>query len=105
MEIGNYIEKLYTKAREIDPDVDLIYNDLNIPKYNRYEALDKHTQNLFRFLSIFDIDNIPIDGVGLDLRLDEKTYPSYEEIRQYCSDLDQRGLKVHISNLGTFDLI
>ena len=87
MEIGNYIERAFVKASQVDPDIELYYTDICNPKYNhRGEPIDVFTNNLFRFFQIFDRNRIPLDGFGLDLHLDDHYFPRYKDLSLFFKD-------------------
>lgn len=88
----NYIDKIFTWAREADPEVLLFYNDYNI-------AGEPNKRNaILSMVSRFKNNGIPIDGVGMQMHLNIE-WPSLDEISQAITDVTNSDLLVHISEL------
>lgn len=65
----DYASKLFTWAREADPDVKLFYNDYNI-------AGDPSKRNaIINMVNNFQENEVPIDGIGMQMHLNHN-WPS-----------------------------
>ncbi len=88
----NYIDKIFQWAREADPNVSLFYNDYNVAG----ETAKRNA--ILSMVSRFQNNDIPIDGVGMQMHL-SIAWPSQDEITQAITDVANSGLLVHISEL------
>lgn len=87
----DYMEMVFRKAKEVDPEAKLIYNDYNVWKPKKLEsilAMARSMQNA----------GVKIDGIGMQghYRLGS---PSIEEIENAILKIHALGLKVHITEL------
>ena len=87
----NYIAKLYQWAREADPDVILFYNDYNLVDnpIKRQATIDMAND--------FIANNIPIDGIGLQMHISVGT--SANNFPRAFESVAATGLLVHLSEL------
>ncbi|MDR8394132.1 endo-1,4-beta-xylanase [Aliifodinibius sp. S!AR15-10] len=87
----DYVEKAFQYAHEADPDAELYYNDYNLSKPEKREAVIKLVKRL-------QSKDIPIHGIGMQahLKIDTPSVEALEESIQAFSDL---GLKVMITEL------
>ena len=87
----DYAAKLFTWAREADPDVKLFYNDYNI-------AGDSSKRNMILgMVNNFMTDEVPIDGIGMQMHLNHN-WPN-DDLPTSIEAVAATGLLVHISEL------
>ncbi|MCP9199073.1 endo-1,4-beta-xylanase [Gramella sp. GC03-9] len=87
----DYAAKLFTWAREADPDVKLFYNDYNI-------AGDTSKRNLILgMVNNFINNDVPIDGIGMQMHLNHN-WP-VDDLPTAIEQVAATGLLVHISEL------
>lgn len=90
--IGNeYIEKAFQFAAEADSEAVLLYNDYNLWKPEKREAVVNLVENLRK-------KNIPVGGVGMQghIGLD---YPDLDQLEDSIRRFEGKGLSVHIAEL------
>ena len=96
----NYFEEVIRAARAADPNVLLIYNGWNVPKYDGNNRLtDIHTRNLVMLLQVLQRRGVQIDGVGLQMHVSTTWYSTYSDMINFCRDMRAMGLVVHITEL------
>lgn len=88
---SDYIKKIFIWAREADPNVKLFYNDYNV-------VIQSKRQAILNMVNEFISENIPIDGIGLQMHLNYN-WPSDSDIASALSDVANTGLLVHVSEL------
>ncbi|MUP44957.1 1,4-beta-xylanase [Gramella sp. BOM4] len=87
----DYAAKLFTWAREADPDVKLFYNDYNI-------AGETSKRNLILgMVNNFISNDVPIDGIGMQMHLNHN-WP-VDDLPTAIEEVAATGLLVHISEL------
>jgi len=88
---ADFHKKAFQWAREADPDVKLFYNDYNI-------AGEVGKRNsIVNMASEFDAEDIPIDGIGMQMHLNHD-WPS-SDLPIAIQDIADTGLLVHVSEL------
>lgn len=87
----DYIAEAFKKANQVDPEAELYYNDYNVWKPEKRQAILKMAQNLRE-------QGIRIDGIGMQghYRLD---HPSLDQIEAAILDIHQAGFQVMITEL------
>ncbi len=89
----DYIEKAFIWAHEADPDARLLYNDyesaVNGPK----------AEKLAQLLSSFKKNQIPINGIGLQMHLEVGDKKSIAELADHINYFSKFVDEVHISEL------
>lgn len=90
---SDYMRKIFTWAREADPDVKLFYNDYNV-------AGQASKRNAILNLVVKDLqdNNVAIDGVGFQMHI-QYNFPSSDELSTSISQVAETGLLIHISEL------
>ena len=88
----DYIAKAFLRARDSDPDADLIYNDYNIAWEN---AKSDATYALMQQLQA---DGIPIDGIGFQMHVDTD-FSNYDSVRETFDRFAALGLDIHITEM------
>ncbi|HET8736272.1 MAG TPA: endo-1,4-beta-xylanase [Pricia sp.] len=86
-----YIEKLFTWAREADPDVKLFYNDYNIA------GTPEKRNAIISMVNTFQANNIPIDGIGMQMHMNHE-WPT-SDLPLAIEEISATGLLVHGSEL------
>ena len=87
----DFHKKAFQWAREADPDVKLFYNDYNI-------AGEVGKRNaIINMVSDFQDEDIPIDGIGMQMHLNHD-WPS-SDLPISIQDISDTGLLVHVSEL------
>ncbi len=90
--MGNdYIQKVFKWAREADPEVKLFYNDYNIA------GGPTKRQAILNMVSDFEANDIPIDGIGMQMHLNHN-WPG-SDLPLAIQEIADTGLLVHISEL------
>lgn len=87
----DYVEKAFQFAREADPGAELYYNDYNLWKPSKRDAVIELVKELL------DKD-IKIDGIGMQAHLD-LSYPPVDMIEESIEAFSDLGLKVMITEL------
>ncbi|MDX1469872.1 MAG: endo-1,4-beta-xylanase [Flavobacteriaceae bacterium] len=87
----NYVQKIFQWAREADPEVKLFYNDYNIA------GSPAKRQAILNMVKDFKANNIPIDGIGLQMHLNHD-WPG-SDLSIAIQEIADSGLLVHISEL------
>ena len=86
-----FIKAAFRKAHEVDPNVELYYNDYNVWKPEKREAI-------LAFAKELRAEGIRIDGIGMQghYRLNS---PSLDQIEQAILDIHEAGFQVHVTEL------
>ncbi len=86
-----FIKRAFLKANEIDPDVELYYNDYNVWKPEKRKAILELAQEM-------KAEGIRIDGIGMQghYRLD---FPSVDQIEAAILEISEVGLQVMVTEL------
>ncbi|MFA0964983.1 endo-1,4-beta-xylanase [Roseivirga sp. BDSF3-8] len=88
----DYVSKLYTWAREADPDVKLFYNDYNV-------ASNESKRNaIITMVRDFQTDGVPIDGIGFQMHINHD-WPPRADIAEAVQEATATGLLIHFSEL------
>ena len=87
----DFIDLAFQKAREIDPDAELILNDFSVATINdKSDAMYAWAQSMVN-------RGIPLDGVGFQMHLTGAiNYDSFAQNMQRFADL---GLNIHVTEL------
>lgn len=88
----DYAAKLFTWAREADPDVKLFYNDFNM----EFEAAKRNS--MLNMISNFKNSSIPIDGIGFQMHVNHD-FPTENAIEDAVDAAVATGLLIHFSEL------
>jgi endo-1,4-beta-xylanase len=88
---GEFLEKAFTWAHEAAPDAELYYNDFNMWKAGKVQAVVKMVEN-------FKAKGVTIHGIGMQGHwgLD---YPDMDELEKAIQAFAATGLKIHITEL------
>jgi endo-1,4-beta-xylanase len=90
--IGNdYVAKCFQWAREADPNVKLFYNDYNL------EWQGSKVADVINMVNNFKTNNIPIDGIGMQMHVDLTT--SLSSLSSNLNELVNTGLLIHFSEM------
>lgn len=90
--IGNdYVAKCFQWAREADANVKLFYNDYNL------EWQGSKVADVINMVNDFKTNNIPIDGIGMQLHVDLST--SLTSLSSNLNQLVNTGLLIHYSEM------
>lgn len=86
----SYVELAFKRARQVDSDVVLIYNDYNI------EEINAKSNAVYAMAKDFLARGIPIDGIGFQMHLlgSGINYNSFAQNMQRFADL---GLKIYVT--------
>lgn len=89
----SYIEDAFRYAREADPDVELIYNEVGIERMG--------PKSDFTYTMIKDLleKGVPIDGIGFQSHISTHRYPSESDLRENLRRFAELGLTVNISEV------
>jgi endo-1,4-beta-xylanase len=87
----DYIKTAFRKAHEIDPDAELYYNDYNVWKVEKLEAILKMATQLRS-------EGLRIDGIGMQGHYRIET-PSLEQIENAILKIHEAGFKVMFTEL------
>lgn len=89
----SYIDEAFIAAREADPDVLLFYNDYG------GEGLTDKANAIYQMVKGMKKRGIPIDGVGMQMHIDDSGYPMNNGFKKNIERLTALGLKVQITEL------
>jgi endo-1,4-beta-xylanase len=88
-----YIPMAFQWAREADPNARLFYND------NGGEGLNPKSQAIYALLRSLKADDIPIDGVGLQMHTALYNAPSPQALQSNMQRLADLGLELQITEM------
>ncbi len=88
----DYIKKVFTWAREADPDVKLFYNDYSLA------STSSKTQGVVNLVNSLKDAGVDIDGIGLQMHI-RVDYPTNSTITSNVKTLTDTGLLIHFSEL------
>lgn len=88
----DYVSKLFTWAREADPDVKLFYNDYNM----EFETAKRNA--MLNMVANFQENDIPIDGIGFQMHVNHD-FPSRDAMVEATNSAIATGLLIHFSEL------
>jgi endo-1,4-beta-xylanase len=89
----DYVEQAFRWAHEADPDALLFYNDYDI------EVPGPKFQAVFAMLKDFVSRGVPINGVGMQMHLDNSAYLDPVGLAQNMQQIMSLGLQVHITEM------
>ena len=87
----NYIEEVFKLAEKLDPEADLIYNDYNLYKPKKRNAV-------IEMVKQFKANGTKISGVGVQAHWG-LNYPTIDEIEQIIYDFHIAGVSVSFTEL------
>ncbi|GAB3651226.1 endo-1,4-beta-xylanase [Echinicola sediminis] len=87
----NYIKTAFRKAKEVDAAAELYYNDYNLWKPKKIDAVMEMVKEM-------QAEGVPIDGVGMQGHYGLDT-PTLEQIEASIKKIADQGLKVMITEL------
>ena len=87
----NYIEEVFKLAEKLDPEADLIYNDYNLYKSKKRNAV-------IEMVKQFKANGTKISGVGVQAHWG-LNYPTIDEIEQIIYDFHIAGVSVSFTEL------
>jgi len=88
-----YVEQAFRWAHAADPNAQLFYNDYNI------EAPGAKFNAMMVMLKDFVARGVPIHGVGIQMHIQNSTYPSSSGLAQNMAAIAALGLQVHITEM------
>jgi endo-1,4-beta-xylanase len=89
-----YFDDAFRAAHEADPQALLFYNDYDIEAGGSPKV-----EGLFRLVKRLKDAQVPIHGVGLQMHVDPRKWPSADEIRQNMERLAALGVVVEITEM------
>ena len=89
---SDYVEKCFIWAREADSDVKLFYNDYGL------ETNSNKVNQVLNMIDYFRNNNIPIDGVGLQMHIDHIN-PLLQQIEDNLQLFINKDVLIHFSEL------
>ena len=87
----NYVEEVFKLAEKLDPEADLIYNDYNLYKPKKRNAV-------IEMVKQFKANRTKISGVGVQAHWG-LNYPTIDEIEQIIYDFHTAGVSVSFTEL------
>lgn len=106
---SGYIAEAFQMAREVDPDIDLFYNDYN------NDGRGGKADQIYAMVEDLVEQGVPIDGVGFQLHINatptqitpggqfwSSLYPNFYNVDAFADNIDRYaalGLKVHITEM------
>ena len=87
----NYVEEVFKLAEKLDPEADLIYNDYNLYKPKKRNAV-------IEMVKQFKANGTKISGVGVQAHWG-LNYPTIDEIEQIIYDFHTAGVSVSFTEL------
>lgn len=88
-----FIEKAFTKARTVDPNCKLIYNDYNL------EYTGAKSDGAYAMLKDFKSRNIPVDGIGFQMHLDIQYAIDYNDFAKNLQRFADLGLEIYVTEM------
>jgi endo-1,4-beta-xylanase len=88
-----YIEQAFIWARAADPKAKLFYNDYDA------EGVNKKSDAIYEMLKDFKKRRIPIDGVGLQMHINDYKSHDLSSLAANIKRLAALGLDVHITEM------
>ena len=89
----DYVEMAFRWANDADPSALLFYNDYGA------EGMSAKADAVYSLLSQLLSKGVPVDGVGLQMHIGLKDYPSSQDIQANIERLGALGLQVHITEM------
>ena len=89
-----YIAEAFRAARAADPAAELFYNDYDIEA-----PTSPKTNATFELLKGLKEAGVPLDGVGLQMHIDPRAWPSADDMRQTFERFATLGLHVEITEM------
>jgi endo-1,4-beta-xylanase len=90
---ADYIDIAFDTARGVNPNVKLLYNDVNVFYGGKIDDHDKAVYALVKRLKAKGV----IDGVGFQMHLEASTAPSKELVMQYMKMYQDIGVNVYVT--------
>ncbi|MFP7171614.1 endo-1,4-beta-xylanase [Terribacillus halophilus] len=89
-----YIPLSFKWAREADPNAKLVYNDFN------NQIINKKSKQMLKTLVGYKKDNIPIDGIGMQMHLnaEDPTF-SPKNIEKQMNNIEKHGFQIEITEM------
>jgi endo-1,4-beta-xylanase len=89
-----YIDEAFIKAREVDPNVKLFYNEFGA------DGMNDKADFMYEMVKGMLERGVPIDGVGLQMHIGRPNpSPTAAEVKENIKRLTELGLEVQISEL------
>lgn len=88
-----YISLSFQWAHEADPDALLFYNDYDIGEKN------SKSNAIYEMFEAFKVNNVPIDGIGMQMHIKTSIDHDYNEIHQNMGRYNDLGVQVQITEL------
>jgi endo-1,4-beta-xylanase len=89
-----FIDDAFRAAHEADPQAVLFYNDYEIERPGAPK-----TEGVYRMVQRLKAAGVPIGGVGFQMHVDPRHWPSAEEIRQNFERFTALGVAVEITEM------
>jgi endo-1,4-beta-xylanase len=89
-----YLDEAFRAAHEADPDAQLFYNDYEIEG----EGAPK-TDGAFRLIKRLEESGVPINGVGFQMHVDPRHWPTVEQMRRNFERFAALGLAVEVTEM------
>jgi endo-1,4-beta-xylanase len=89
-----YIEDAFRAARAADPKAELFYNDYDIEAPNSAK-----TAGAYDLVKRLKQRGVPIDGIGFQMHVDPRRWPSSDEMRQTFERFAALGLRVELTEV------
>ncbi len=91
----DYIKLAFERARQVDPDAQLLYNDYVISQMGRSKA-----DATFEFIKTWVMtDGVPIDGVGFQMHWDLLDPPNKQAVADNMARYAEIGVDVYITEI------
>ena len=86
-----YIDKSFIWAHEADPNAKLLLNDFNSERQNSI------SDAMYNQVAHMKANNIPIDGIGMQMHIDGSKPPSKDEVIANMRRFGALGIKVYVT--------
>jgi len=88
-----YISEAFRMAHEADQNALLFYNDYGA------EGMNAKSEAVYSLVVSLLDENVPIDGVGLQMHISVENYPDPDSVAKNIKRLTDLGLQVHITEM------
>jgi endo-1,4-beta-xylanase len=90
----SYLADAFRAAHEADPGAELFYNDYDI------EAFDsKKTAGAYELVKSLKESGVPIHGIGFQMHVDPRNWPSSEEMQRNFERFAALGLSIELTEI------
>lgn len=90
----DYIADAFRAAHAADPEAELYYNDYDIEPFD-----SPKTQGAYQLVKQLKESGVPIHGIGFQMHVDPRNWPSAEELRRNFERFAALGLSIELTEV------